>query len=68
MLLAATLVVFGLVAVYGASSLVRTPGGEVGAGFALRQLVGALVGVWWPWCWRDRTITPGSAPPGRCWG
>ena len=34
-LLAATLVVFGLVAVYGASSLVRTPGGEVGAGFAL---------------------------------
>ena len=43
-LLAATLVVFGLVAVYGASSLVRTPGGEVGAGFALRQLVGALVG------------------------
>lgn len=44
MLLAAILVVFGLVAVYGASSLVSTPGGEVGASFALRQLIGALVG------------------------
>ena len=43
-LVAAILVVFGLVAVYGASSLVKTPGGEVGAAFALRQLVGALVG------------------------
>lgn len=43
-LVAAILVVFGLVAVYGASSLVATPGGEVGAAFALRQLVGALVG------------------------
>jgi cell division protein FtsW len=43
-LLAAILVVFGLAAVYGASSLVRTPGGEVGAGFALRQMVGALAG------------------------
>src|SRR2546425_9782127 len=42
--LAAVLVVFGLVAVYGASSLVATGGtggGEVGADFALRQLVGA---------------------------
>jgi cell division protein FtsW len=44
-LLAAILMVFGLVAVYGASSLVAMPGGgEVGAAFALRQLVGALVG------------------------
>ena len=45
--LAAVLVVFGLVAVYGASSLVATGGtggGEVGADFALRQLVGAAVG------------------------
>src|SRR5206468_2505714 len=43
--LAAVLVVFGLVAVYGASSLVAMGGGEVGADFALRQLVGAVV-VW----------------------
>ena len=42
--LAAVLVVFGLVAVYGASSLVTTGGGEVGTDFALRQLVGAVVG------------------------
>ncbi len=45
--LAAVLVVFGLVAVYGASSLVATGGtggGEVGADFALRQLAGAVVG------------------------
>ena len=42
--LAAVLVVFGLVAVYGASSLVAMGGGEVGADFALRQLVGAVVG------------------------
>lgn len=41
--LAAVLVVFGLVAVYGASSLVTTAGGQVGAGFALKQGVGALV-------------------------
>jgi cell division protein FtsW len=43
-LLTAGLVVVGLVAVYGASSLVSTPGGEVGSAFALRQLVGALAG------------------------
>ncbi|PYO61873.1 MAG: stage V sporulation protein E [Gemmatimonadetes bacterium] len=43
-LLAAVLVVFGLVAVYGASSLVTTPAGDVGAGFALRQLFGAIAG------------------------
>jgi cell division protein FtsW len=39
------LVVFGLAAVYGASSLVTTAGGgQVGASFALRQAVGAAVG------------------------
>jgi len=39
----ATLVVFGIANAYGALSL-QTPGGA-GAGFALRQLVGALVGL-----------------------
>ncbi len=43
-LLTAVLVVFGLVAVYGASSLVTTPAGDVGMGFALRQLFGAIAG------------------------
>ena len=46
-LVAAILVVFGLAAVYGASSLVATDAegaGDVGAGFALRQLAGAVVG------------------------
>jgi cell division protein FtsW len=38
------LVVFGLVAVYGASSLVTVAGDEVGARFALRQAIGAAVG------------------------
>src|SRR5438045_4301196 len=38
------LVVFGLAAFYGASSLVTTAGGQVGASFALRQAVGAAVG------------------------
>ena len=38
------LVVFGIAAVYGASSLVTTAGGQVGASFALRQAVGAVVG------------------------
>lgn len=38
------LVVFGLVAVYGASSLVTVAGDEVGAGFALRQAIGAAMG------------------------
>jgi len=41
--LAAVLVVFGLAAVYGASSLVATAGGQAGAGFALRQGIGAVV-------------------------
>jgi cell division protein FtsW len=40
----AVLVVFGLAAVYGASSLVTTSGGQVGASFALRQALGAAVG------------------------
>ncbi len=40
----AILVVFGLAAVYGASSLVTTQGEQVGATFALRQAVGAVVG------------------------
>ena len=44
-LIAATLVVFGLVAVYGASSLLTTSSGEVGTGYALRQLLGALAGA-----------------------
>jgi len=41
--LAAVLVVFGIAAVYGASSLVTTSGGLVGGGFALRQGIGAVV-------------------------
>ncbi len=42
--LAAILVVFGLTAVYGASSLVADSGGQVGASFALKQALGAAVG------------------------
>ncbi len=40
----AVLVVFGIAAVYGASSLVKVQGGQVGASFALRQAVGAALG------------------------
>jgi cell division protein FtsW len=40
----ATLVAFGLANSYGASSLVGTKSGVVGASFALRQLSGALAG------------------------
>lgn len=41
----ATMVVFGLVAVYGASSLTPTRGGDtVEAGLAIRQLIGASLG------------------------
>jgi cell division protein FtsW len=40
----ATLVVFGVAAVYGASSIVAVERGEPGSAFALRQLGGALVG------------------------
>jgi cell division protein FtsW len=43
-LVAAVLVVIGLAAVYGASSLVTTSGGQVGSTFALRQALGAAVG------------------------
>ncbi|OLC02708.1 MAG: stage V sporulation protein E [Gemmatimonadetes bacterium] len=62
--LAAVLVVFGLAAVYGASSLVTIAGGQVGAGFALRQSIGAVVAAlagtvvarldyhrWHRWAW-----------------
>ena len=43
----AILVVLGIVAVYGASSLVAAPGGDgqVGSAFALRQALGAAVGA-----------------------
>src|SRR5947208_17066037 len=41
-LLAAVRVVFGLTAVYGASSLLTTAGGQVGSAVALRQALGAL--------------------------
>jgi cell division protein FtsW len=40
----ATLVVFGIAAVYGASSIVAVERGEPGSAFALRQLIGAIVG------------------------
>jgi cell division protein FtsW len=40
----ATLVVFGVAAVYGASSIVAVERGEPGSAFALRQLAGALAG------------------------
>src|SRR5437762_8148307 len=43
-LVAAILVVFGLTAVYGASSLLTISGGQVGSSFALEQGVGAAVG------------------------
>ena len=40
----ATLIVFGIAAVYGASSLVAVQQGDPGSAFALRQLVGAAAG------------------------
>jgi cell division protein FtsW len=40
----ATLAVFGVAAVYGASSIVAVQSGEPGSAFALRQLVGVVVG------------------------
>src|SRR5438067_9013775 len=43
-LVAAVLVVFGLTAVYGASSLLMISGGQVGSSFALKQALGAAVG------------------------
>ncbi|HXV86586.1 MAG TPA: putative peptidoglycan glycosyltransferase FtsW [Gemmatimonadales bacterium] len=42
--IAATLTVFGVAAVYGASSLVAVQRGEPGSAFALRQLAGAVAG------------------------
>ena len=39
-LVAAILVVFGLTAVYGASSLLTISGGQVGSSFALKQALG----------------------------
>ena len=63
-LVVAGLVVMGLAAVYGASSLVVTPSGSVGASYALRQAMGAVVGgllatvlarldyqLWRRWAW-----------------
>lgn len=60
----ATLVVFGIAAVYGASSLVAVQRGEPGSAFALRQATGVLLGgilflvaarldyhVWERWAW-----------------
>ncbi len=43
-LVAAILVVFGLAAVYGASSLLTVAEGQVGSSFALKQALGAAVG------------------------
>jgi len=63
-LVAAILVVFGLTAVYGASSLLTISGGQVGSSFALKQALGAAVGAivaallarsdyrrWQRWAW-----------------
>ncbi len=41
----ATLVVFGVAAIYGASSLVAVQRGEPGSWFAIRQVAGAAVGA-----------------------
>ena len=63
-ILAAVLIVVGLVSVYGASSLVTTEGGVVGAGFFMKQAIGAAIGgigatilartdyhLWQRWAW-----------------
>lgn len=44
LLITAGLVVFGVAAVYGASSIVAVQSGEPGSVFALRQLVGVTIG------------------------
>ena len=44
-IVAATLVVFGIAAVYGASSIWAVQEGHPGGFFALRQLIGAVLGV-----------------------
>jgi cell division protein FtsW len=44
LLVTVSLVAFGVAAVYGASSIVAVQSGEPGSAFALRQLVGAVIG------------------------
>src|SRR2546429_1384127 len=71
-LVAAILVVFGLAAVYGASSLLTISGGQVGSSFALKQAVGAAVGGivatllaradyrrWQRWAWPVLAVAAG---------
>ncbi|HZH39929.1 MAG TPA: putative peptidoglycan glycosyltransferase FtsW [Gemmatimonadales bacterium] len=61
---AAVLIVVGLVSVYGASSLVSTQGGVVGASYFFKQAIGAAIGglgatilartdyhIWQRWAW-----------------
>src|SRR2546430_7370771 len=72
-LVAAILVVFGLTAVYGASSLLTISGGQVGSSFALKQAVGAAVGGivatllaradyprWQRWAWPVLAVAAGD--------
>jgi len=67
---AATLAVFGVAAVYGASSITAVQLGQSGWAFALRQLVGLLIGmflllvvarvdyhVWQRWAWPLLALT-----------
>lgn len=69
---AATLAVFGVAAVYGASSIWAVQNGEPGSAFALRQLVGVIVGMvllvvgarvdyhtWRRWAWPVLGIATG---------
>ena len=44
LLVTLVLVVFGIAAVYGASSIVAVQSGEAGTAFAFRQLIGATIG------------------------
>ena len=44
LLVTLVLVVFGIAAVYGASSIVAVQSGETGTAFAFRQLIGATIG------------------------
>lgn len=68
----ATLVVFGIAAVYGASSLVAVQRGEPGAAFALRQAIGVVLGgmlfrlaartdyhAWERWAWPLTGVSAG---------
>jgi cell division protein FtsW len=67
---AATLAVFGIAAVYGASSIVAVQSGQSGGAFALRQLIGVLLGLflllvvsridyhlWQPFAWPLLAVT-----------